>query len=240
MIRRHWPKFLFVFALLLAIGAYAVKAYPVLTLNNVRIVGTEKIVGDQLGVITGGNLLNIDTKGVLDSVMAAPYVKSVEARFNLSGDLVVDVSEKSPVCLVYADRLYGVSEQCELLPVDTTSVMSLPVIRGIKLGKITLYQPVDNDDLHAAVKLVNLLAGCDAEIWKQVSEILVKDDGLTLILEPGTVVAELGWGDYLKKVGMLTVILAGNKNPALELDLRFADIAILKTNVSNREVKHGV
>jgi hypothetical protein len=240
MIRRHWPKFLFVFAVLLAAGAYAVKTYPVLTLNNVRIVGTEKIVGDQLGVITGANLLNIDTKGVLDSVMAAPYVKSVEARFNLSGDLVIDVAEKRPICLVYSKRLYGVSEHCEILPIDTTSVSSMPVIRGVKLGKITLYEPINNDDLHSAVKLINLLAGCDEEIWKQVSEILVKDDGLTLILEPGTVVAELGWGDYQKKIGMLAVILAGNKNPALELDLRFADIAILKTNVSNREVKHGV
>jgi hypothetical protein len=240
MRRLLWPKLLFLLAVILAAGAYVLKSYPVLTLNCVRVVGSERVTGAEFGVAAGENLLNIDTGALLDSLLSVPGVERAKAAFNLSGDLVLTIVDKQPLCYLYSDSLLAVSADCELLPVSSEMSASLPLLRGVQLEDVELFEPVDNATLHAAVDLVRLLVAANQGIVEQVSEIVAGKEGLVLILEPGTVVAQFGWGDYVKKVYMLEVILAGNKNPALQLDLRFSDMVILKSGCSDREVNYGV
>lgn len=240
MKRRLWPKLLFLSALMLAAGSYAVKTYPLMTLNNVQVFGSDEVADETFGLITGENLLNIDTDKIVETALTFPQVESVEARFNFRGDLMITLNEKKPVCYLYSGGLVGISSQCELIPIDSETAVSLPVVRGAKPIKGQPYSQIDDPSIHAAVKLVNLLNSTDPDAIGRVSEFLIDPEGLTLVLEPGTVVAELGWGDYDKKLYMLEVILAGNKNPALHLDLRFSDMVILRSRNSDREVTHGV
>ncbi|MCK4858402.1 MAG: FtsQ-type POTRA domain-containing protein [candidate division Zixibacteria bacterium] len=238
--KRHLPGMLFVFALLLLAGVCVLNYYPLLKLNGVRIVGTERITTDELGLAAGDNLFAVDTKGVIDTLLAFPFVAAAAARFDLQGNLIITVTEKEPVCYLYDGGLYGLSCQGELLPLEDNGSGSLPVIRGVRLRNSEVYQTVRHTGLNAALKLVNLMGRRSPNTLAKTSEIMVTNEGLELILEPGTVVAKLGWGEYQDKIDMLELVLSDNQNPALALDLRFKRMAILEKRFSNREVKHGV
>ena len=62
-----------------------------------------------------------------------------------------------------------------------------------------------------------------------------------LIIEPGSIVVHLGWGEVERKVQRIEQILEKNKNPGLDIDLRFVELAVLKSRVSkDREVNNGI
>lgn len=237
--RRKLPKIIFLVALLLAAGCFALQRYPLLKVQGVEVNGTERILPTDLGVIIGENIFAFDSEALLDSVVARPFVESASVRFDLQGNLQVEVQEKRPICYIFGDQLYGLSASCELLPPCDT-LASLPLLRGVSVKKLQTYQFVDDSNLHAAIKLLNLMQNRAPLLLEQVSEILIADQGLSLVLEPGTAVVEYGWGEYQRKLEMLELVLAGNRNPALRLDLRFGDIAIVKASDSNRRSNHGL
>ncbi|MFH2055361.1 MAG: FtsQ-type POTRA domain-containing protein [bacterium] len=235
--RRRLPKIIFLVALLLGAGCLALQRYPILKVQGVEVSGSERIDAAALGVAVGGNVFAFDTDALLDSIIARPFVESASVRFDLEGTLQVQVQEKMPVCYIYTDGPHGLSAACELLPPCDT-LTSLPMIRGGAMKNVSDYDFVDDSNLHAAIKLLNLMKDRVPLLLEQISEILVRDQGLELVLEPGTAVVELGWGEYQRKLEMLELVLAGNRNPALRLDLRFGDIAILKASDSNRRSNH--
>jgi cell division septal protein FtsQ len=236
---RVLPKLIFALALLLAGAAVGLRYYPLLTVNSVEIHGTDKIKPGGIGVEPGVNLLRVDVQRVLDSLVSIPFVESATIRCDYRGNLIADVTEKQPVCYLYSDKLHGLSATSELLPLSVPAA-DLPVIRGVSLRNVSEYDFIDNIGLHAGVKLVNLMSARSPALANRVSEIIVDDGGLRLILEPGTLIADLGWGQYLEKLEMLEIVLTRNLNPALHLDLRLGELAIVKARATNRRSSYGV
>lgn len=237
--RRHLPKIMFLLALLLAGGCLALQQYSVLEVKGIEIIGSEKIDPAELGVAVGDNIFEVDTGALLESVTAHPFVDWASVRFDLQSNLILSVQEKQPICYIYSGQLYGVSAACELLPTGD-SLVSLPVIQGIQLSKPTLYTFLSDAGLHSAIKLLNIMNSRSPLLLERISEIRVHDNGLELVVEPGTAVVDFGWGEYQRKLDMLDLVLASNCNPALRLDLRFGDMAIVKASDSNRRSKHGL
>lgn len=240
MIRR-FPKLLFLFSLLLLGAGYAMTQYPVLTLHTVEITGTDRIASEILPVAIGQNVLDIDLTRVLNAVTATGFVESASARVDHRGKLSINVTEKVPVGYIYHDNIYAVTDRGELVPsgiIDT--IMSLPVIRGLKMDTIRLFKNIDDPSLREALKLLRIVRQVYPRSYANLSEVRITATGLSLIFEPGSVVANVGWGDYDKKIERVEKILADNKNPGLDIDLRLVDLAVLKTRISNREVNNGI
>ena len=239
--KRLFPRILFLVALLLLGAGYAMTRYPVITVNSIQISGTNRIAASTLPVKVGSNILDIDLAELVSRMKDNAFVQSASAKIDGRGNLLINVEEKRSICYVYDGKLYGVTDRYELIPVGMACAVSpLPVIQGVSLDSVGLFNMINDPGLHAAMSLIQIARDSCPGIFSKLSEVVTTPTSLRLILEPGSVVAHVGWGDYLTKLRQLQTILANDKNPGLDIDMRFASLAILKTRISNREVNNGI
>jgi hypothetical protein len=238
--RKHLSCIAFAAALALLAGGYALAAYDVLTVRGIEIRGSEKLTPDQVPVSLGVDLFEVDLRDVVDSLSRIDYIGRAAARFDIRGRLIVTVTEKSPLCYLYNGRLWGLSAQSEVLPLtQCAQAGSLPIVRGGAVQPEP-YRELDAPTYHVAADLLNLLRVRYPQLYAEVSEVVIDDGQLRLILKPGSVVVDVGTGDYRRKIDMLELVLANNSNPALNIDLRFDKLAILKNRAKDRKVNNGV
>jgi cell division septal protein FtsQ len=239
--RRPLPKLLFFFSVLLLGAAYGVKSYPVITLKEIAITGSNRITADIVPVTLGQNIFDIDLSRVVNAIHSNHFVESCSARVDHTGKLSLKIIEKVPVAYIYLDDLYAVTARGELVPTNIAdSIFTMPLIQGFKTEPVTMYQVIDSPSLRAALKLIKDMREKHADVFANLSEVRVNDSGLGLIFEPGSVVVNFGWGDNDKKIERMQNILSSNKNPGLDLDMRLVDLAVLKTRTINREASNGI
>lgn len=242
MSSKRFATYLFFFSLLVLGTGYAFTKYPVIKVSYVEVIGSSKLSSSDVPVAVGDNLLTVDMSGIVNSMMRHNFIATAAARADQYGKVTVTVSEKQPVSYVYLNRLYGVTNRCELLPDDLNAAgRHLPIIRGLEIKSPVSFTTVDDPSLRAAVALIELLKSRYPRSYDTLSEILLSGKEIDLIFEPGSIVVHLGWGDYDMKIQHIERILESNKNPGLDIDLRFADLAVLKSRVSkDREVNNGI
>ncbi len=240
MIRRI-SRILFLFSLLVAASAWALWHFDAVPVAAVTLTGTERLTVDSLDVTPGQNLLALNLQKIASEVSSHEWVASTHVSADLQRRVHVDVTEKYPTCYIYIDKLYGVTSTGELIPPRLQEVASsLPVIRDVNIEHPHIYKRVDNAELWSALELLNYMRTDFMGLYLRVSEVVCHPDGLLLVMEPGSIVINFGWGRYKTKLKRLQEILHDNNNPGLFVDLRFVDLAILKSNVSDREVNHGI
>ncbi|MGB5105849.1 MAG: hypothetical protein WBP29_00605 [Candidatus Zixiibacteriota bacterium] len=234
--------YLFFLSLLMLGAGFAMRKYTVITVSYVEVIGSDKLAAADLPVKAGDNLLNVDMKGIVNSAMKHNFVASASAHADQYGKVSINVTEKVPVSYVYINRLYGITNRCELLPADFNDEgLQLPIIRGVKVKTPVCFSIVDDAALRAAVALVETVKSKYPRSYDTLSEIVIEGNELKLIIEPGSIVAHLGWGDIERKIQRIEQILEKNKNPGLDIDLRLGELAVLKSRVSkDREVNNGI
>lgn len=234
--------YLFFFSLLVLGAGYAMTRYPVFKVSYVDIIGTDKLGAADIPVTVGENLLKVDMKAIINSVMKHNFIATAAVRADHYGKITVSVTEKTPVSYVYLNRLYGVTSRCELLPGDLNDQgLHLPIIRGVNVKNPVCFSIVDDAALRAALALIETAKTKYPRSYDTLSEIVIERDQLKLIIEPGSIVIHLGVGDFEKKIQRIEKILENNKNPGLDIDLRMVDLAVLKSRVSmDREVNNGI
>lgn len=238
---RRFSVMLFLFALVLLGAGIAAREYSVLTVKSVRLMGTDRVAVEQLPVKAGQNLLKVDMGSLAAAALEFPFVESARARANYEGKVTVAVQEKEPVAMVYCGRLYGITERCELLPKElNVRGRQLPVIRLTQVIEIGEFETLDDPAVRAALSVLRDLERENETIYARLSEVVASSDGLVLILEPGSIVVDFGWGFTDTKAAQLEKILQSNKNPGLDIDLRFAEMAIVRSRNVNREVNNGI
>jgi cell division septal protein FtsQ len=239
--KRPLPKLLFLFSLLLLGAAYGVKSYPVITLKEIDISGSNRITADNIPVALGQNIFDIDLSRVVNVVYSSHFVETVSARIDHTGKLLVKVVEKVPVAYIYLDDLYAITARGELVPSNIAdTIFTLPVIQGFKADTVGMYQVINSPALRSALKLIKDMREKHADTFANLSEVRVNDAGLGLIFEPGSVVVNFGWGDNDKKIERMQNILSSNKNPGLDLDMRLVDLAVMRTRTINKEASNGI
>ena len=238
---RRVSRMLFLTSLLLLGCGYAIKSYPILTVKSITISGTDRIAANDLPVSPGENVLNVELRRVVDAVASHSFVENTSARFDQRGNLMVNVVEKKPISYLFDTRLYAVTERGELTPANLAdTILSLPVIQGVEADSVKLFEIIDNSGLREALKAIKVVREVSPRLSNSLSEVRVGQTGLGMIFEPGSIVVSLGWGDYEKKIKNAENILSSNKNPGLDLDLRFTELAIMKSRTSNREATNGI
>ncbi len=234
--------YLFFLSLLILGAGFAMTKYPVLTVSYVEVTGSDKLAAADLPVNVGENLLNVDMKAIINSAMKHNFVATAAVQADQYGKISVQVTEKVPVSYVYINRLYGITDRCELLPADMNEQnLHLPIIRGVNVKTPVCFSIIDDASLRAAVALVGTIKAKYPRSYDTLSEIVIEGKELKLIIEPGSIVVHLGWGEVERKVQRIEQILEKNKNPGLDIDLRFVELAVLKSRVSkDREVNNGI
>ncbi len=234
------------------------KTSPAFNLNSIvvegnRIVGKEDIIAVS-GLERGRNIWSADLAATERRLMLDRRFERVALTRRLPDAVVVRVKELQPVAFVQLDRLYGVSERAELIPLSPgKGLPDLPVITVGASGD----QPVSNaatrtdhafetlreamlvnPEVGRALYLMRVLRTISPGLYDELSEVHVasQHDPIAYMVEGGLAI-RFGTGRYPRKIEMLkrTVDrLEADDIRTRLIDLRFKDQVIVRPIVSAR------
>jgi cell division septal protein FtsQ len=114
----------------------------------------------------GSNIFSINLSAVEDRLRALPQVEEVDVQRLLPDKLVIVIQERRPIAWIASadanktgfnyDGAFLVDRRGIVLQPKGSApeYMTLPVIIGVDLKKVTVGQPVDNDPVKAALELI--------------------------------------------------------------------------------------
>lgn len=170
-------------------------------------------------------LFNLSARQMHKNLMQCPWIKDVRVRKELSGRILIQISETIPAAILYkSNKPYFVDSSGVVLEeILDPSVIFLPVIMEI--------DPLKNQDTYKeAIAFINLLKEKNLMSYAGQIELTGKTpDDLTIRVD--NILIKIGSGDYEKKMQRLETIQEEikNRNIAIEyIDLRFSEQAIVK------------
>lgn len=228
---RKKTKFVFFLFLLFVITALAmyflIKNYIVI--KEIAFIGNRHIKNDELRslikVKRGDELFGVSAKEIYSRLKASPWVRDAAIRKELSGRILVNITEAVPVAILSVAGIpYLIDREGNILEqMKQGTVLFLPVIKDIDYKK-------DRDTYMEAVRFVNVLHSRRAASYEGILEITGRrPEDITLKLE--NIVIKIGAGDFDKKLERLEFVRdeIEKRNMSVEyIDLRFADKIIVK------------
>ena len=251
-----------VVAAVLAIGGLELsrwtKTSPAFNLKTIDVegniaVGKEEIITVS-GLERGRNIWSADLEETERRLMMARRFERVALTRRLPGTVVVRVKELQPIAFVQLDRLYGVSEGGDLIPL--TPGQGLPDLPVITVAASSTLRETDaaesrdrsfetlrdamrgSPEMARALYLMRVLRTMSPGMYDELSEIHVSspDDPVAYMVEGGLAI-RFGTGNYPRKIEMLRRTVEKLESDAIRtrlIDLRFKDQVIVRPIVSNR------
>lgn len=210
--------FIYAYNLLISRSYFEIKEISVRGLKEL----TEKDVLELADIKPAQNLLAINTDAVIHRVTANQWVKNVYIGRELPDKLVLEVQERNPLALVkQASDFYLMDgEGFVFKKLGKGDEVDLPIFTGI-----TQKDRTKSPLFLSTLKLLKTVSGSGKYTYLgTISEIHIDEVfGLSLISDAGLYL-KLGKGDFEKKLGQLTLIMAdmekrGMKNGYLCIDL---------------------
>jgi len=234
------------------------KTSPVFSLDTIvvagnRAVGKEEIIAVS-GLERGRNIWSADLAETERRLMLDRRFTQVELVRRLPGTVVLRVKELAPVAFVQLDRLYGISERAELIPLSAGN--GLPDLPVITIGA-SGYEPglngavradrtfetlrdavLVNPEVGRALYLMRVLRTISPGLYGELSEVHVssQQDPIAYMVEGGLAI-RFGTGHYPRKIEMLRRTVDRLEADAIRtrlIDLRFKDQVIVRPIVSAR------
>ena len=234
------------------------KTSPAFNLKTIDVegniaVGKEEIITVS-GLERGRNIWLADLEETERRLMMARRFERVALTRRLPGTVVVRVKELQPIAFVQLDRLYGVSEGGELIPLTPGhGLPDLPVITVAASSNLRETDAAEsrdrgfetlrdamlvNPEMARALYLMRVLRTMSPGMYDELSEIHVSspDDPVAYMVEGGLAI-RFGTGHYPRKIEMLRRTVEKLESDAIRtrlIDLRFKDQVIVRPIVSNR------
>jgi len=220
---------LFIFCILASTPLWA--WFSFFKLSYINWEGNRKISSQQLdenfSSLLGKNIFKIKLENIEEKLLADPRIRSVDARRVLPDRLTVTIEEKRAIILVHARRLFGLSLDLELVPLDSL-VEDLPVITGCDFSQVKYYKKLNHKELNLAWDLYQTFLKKDLNLANRISEISVENEkNLLVYFMPDGLRVNFGVGDWEIKLKRLQEVLEREKNLS-SVDLRFKNMAVLK------------
>ena len=233
---------------------------PAFNLDTIVVAGNSAVGKEEIvtvsGLERGRNIWSADLGETERRLMLYRRFEHVELTRKLPGTVVIRVEELQPIALVQLDRLYGVSERAELIPLSPgNGLPDLPVItvdaagyrRATDDGESrdrrfeTLRDAMLSDpEVNRALYLMRVLRAMSPGMYEELSEIHVSspNDPIAYMVEGGLAI-RFGTGHYPRKIEMLKRTVERLEADAIRtrlIDLRFKDQVIVRPIVSIRSV----
>lgn len=220
--------FLFLIFVLGVFSAYfLIKNY--ILVRDIAFVGNRHLKNDELRslikVKKGDELFGVSGRELYSRLKASPWVRDAAIRKELSGRILINVTEAVPVAVLsVAGRPYLIDRDGNILePMKEGTVLFLPVIKDIDHNK-------DRDAYKEAVRFVNVLYNKRVLSYDGNIEITgQRPEDITLKLD--NISIKIGAGDFDKKLERLEFVRdeIEKRNMSVEyIDLRFANKIIVK------------
>lgn len=234
------------------------KTSPAFNLNALVVTGNGTVGKEEVitvsGLERGRNIWSADLAETERRLMLDRRFERAALIRKLPGTVVLRVKERRPVAFVQLDRLYGLSEGAELIPLSPgNGLPDLPVITVGAPGD----RPVPDDavrqdrsfetlrdamlvnpEVGRALYLMRVLRTISPGLYDELSEVHVssEDDPIAYMVEGGLAI-RFGTGHYPRKIEMLRRTVDELEADAIRtrlIDLRFKDQVIVRPIVSAR------
>lgn len=249
----------------LVLGSLALSRWtgtsPVFNLDTIVVTGNMTVGKEDIiavsGLERGRNIWSANLAATERRLMLDRRFAHVALIRRLPGTVVVRVEELRPVAFVQLDRLYGVSERAELIPLSPgNGLPDLPVItvgapgdRFVPDGAVRQDHAFEtlrdamlfNPEVGRALYLMRVLRTLSPGLYDELSEIHVSSqhDPIAYMVEGGLAI-RFGTGHYPRKIEMLKRTVDKLEADAIRtrlIDLRFKDQVIVRPVVSARSLE---
>ncbi|ADG83001.1 Polypeptide-transport-associated domain protein FtsQ-type [Thermincola potens JR] len=162
------------FILLLICGIYALLNSSFFSVSRIIVDGNKQLKTQEIvnlsGITVGTNTFKLKIDEIEKRILLHPLVKKVTVKRLLPGKIKIDLEERVGQGLLPKDGGFYVvdSEGVFLYPVDSIEKINLPIITGVRFGKIKTGQKIKSEGLRSAL---DYLAIMPPEISTIVSEI---------------------------------------------------------------------
>ncbi len=222
--------------LIVAVGAgrfafEKVANLPLFALEKVKINSNGYFDPDTLvalsGLEKGKSIFKQDIKFAADMIACQKGVVSCTVDRGVLSDISVNVEFAEPSLLINGDKVFGLSKEGVVLPVNDLTP-DLPLVTGRKFKDARSYERITDPDIAYALDLYNALNSRSPALCRMLSEMNFKEkklimiyfspDGTAVVLNKCYSESDIYRLCTLKESGMLT----GRRI----FDLRFGDIVV--------------
>lgn len=229
-------KFLKLVVLLsaIAIGRYAYEKVVDLSYFSLKEIEFEEDISlktDSLLVLSGlekgKSIYRQNLKFAADMLIKQPEITSCSVERGFISSIKMEVDFASPVLCIISDKLYGLSREGIVLPIDENTPV-LPLVSGKKFRKVNCYDKIKDSDITYALDLYDSFMAISPELCIRLSEInFLEEDLMKLYLSPdGTILIlnKRSIDDAIKRISVLekSGLFYGKKI----YDLRFGPMVV--------------
>lgn len=215
---------------------------PWFRIQEIRITGSQhldrKDVLNLLKVPRNASVLSLHLSALAERLKSHKWVKSAVVWYAHPGQLVVEITERTPVAIIRAEDTFLVDAEGKLFTkADSDGQSRLPIVTGFSGMGLVEGGGLPAESLES---LRLLLANLEkAKDWLPVNGILEchwqKDEGFTLYVTQKAIRVELGWDDYDEKMERLRKIFTIVKEREwldliTRIDLDYSQKAYLEGN----------
>ena len=211
---------LFIVGIPLLSAAFANSYYALLDaswpqIKEIEIKNTKHVQRDEalnvMGVPRGGNLFNVRAAQLARRLESLSWIRSAIVRIDLSGRVVVDVTEREPLAVVHTTDFFLLDTEGKLfLPAHPAEYPDLLLVTGFADSDLKDGRHLQDESLRALKDLVKALE--KVRDWfppRHISECHWQETGgITLYTTQGGIPIELGSGDFDGKLARLNRIFA--------------------------------
>ena len=199
----------------LAHSYFALLDAPWLRVDEIQILGLKhldrKEVLNALGVPRHACILNLNLEELAKKTESLPWVRSTVVRVDLPGRLVVELTEREPVAIAYADEFYLLDAEGKLfLKANVEQYPKLLLVTGFSGMSLKQGAFLPPEPLEPFTRLIEALTR--SQNWMPLNQISEcrwhKDDGYVLYTTQKAIPIEMGWDYYEQKLDRLQRILA--------------------------------
>jgi cell division septal protein FtsQ len=224
---RQWVKrvktvfgFLVLIPAVFALSAALAHAYhalldgPWFRLQEVQISGLKTVdrkeVLNALGIPRNASLLTVKISERAEALSAIPWFRASLVKVDLPDRIVVEVTEREPVAVVFADEFFVMDGEGRLFARTVADAHpTLPLVTGFAGAGLKPGDRLPSEALDALRRLMTALAGSQG--WFPLSQISEcrwhNEEGFILYTTVKAIPIEFGWDDYERKLVHLQKVL---------------------------------
>ena len=233
--KKNWIFLAALVTLILII--FSLGSSSILEVRQILVKGNQKITAEEihtrLSSFIGQNLLVVDERSVSSKLRTDKRITQFEIKRKWPSTLLVQITEKKPVLLLDIGQVWGLSQEGEILPVDSLESQFLPVIQGIRYRNLKPYTRPLVPELKQVLELYEAIQSKNEQILGLISEIKFtgKNEAVLTLLPQHTTVL-LGRQNYQQKIARLIEVLGTEENLAATIDLRFEGLGLVRPKQS--------
>ncbi|MCL6588508.1 MAG: FtsQ-type POTRA domain-containing protein [Firmicutes bacterium] len=200
----------------------------IFSIEDVLVEGNQDLSPEDVLFITklnkGKSIFQVNPKKVRENLLQNPQIALAKVTIQFPNRILIEIAERRPICLLsYRDNLLIVGEDATVIGVkDENEPIKLPVVTGIRLGRIQCGGRITNPQFNTAMEILRC---SDDNLRRVMSEIDLANYRLYIDLPNWrhTLQVELGNGEQLEeKIALNLRSILSNITPdsLSKIDLR--------------------